>query len=214
MTVHNLGAQNSIANQFLQELRNPQIQKDRLRFRHNLSRLGELMAYEISKSLDFHPAEVDTPLGKKVMNLPDPEVVLLTILRAGLPFLSGFQHIFDRADTGFIGSYRVEGASEIHIQRDYMATPTLAGKTVILTDTMLATGRSLVDAAATLILHGQPTHLHLASVISAPEGIKYLKENIKTPATLWVFAIDEMLNSNFYIVPGLGDAGDLSFGPK
>ncbi len=214
MIVHNLGEQNSVANQFLQELRDPQIQKDRLRFRHNLFRLGELMAFEISKSLDYHPVEVETPLSKKVMNIPDPEIVLLTILRAGLPFLGGFQNIFDKADTGFIGSYRVEGTSEIRIQRDYMAAPSLAGKTVILTDTMLATGRSLADAVATLIRHGQPTHLHLASVISAPEGIQYLKEKIKTPSTLWVFAIDDKLSPNFYIVPGLGDAGDLSFGSK
>lgn len=214
MIVHNLGDNNSVANQFLQELRDPHTQRDRLRFRNNLSRLGELMAYEISKSLHYHPMEAETPLGRKVMNMPDPEIVLLTILRAGLPFLNGFQNIFDKADTGFIGSYRVEGTSEVHIQRDYMAAPSLVGKTVILTDTMLATGRSLADAVATLIRHGLPKHLHLASVISAPEGIQYLKENIKTPATLWVFAIDEKLSPNFYIVPGLGDAGDLSFGPK
>ena len=172
------------------------------------------MAYEISKDLDYHKEEVNTPLGTSVMNLPDPEIVLLTFLRAGLPFLQGFQHVFDHADTGFIGSYRVEGTSEIHIQREYMAAPSLAGKTVIITDTMLATGRSLVDAVTTAIRHGQPTHLHLASVISAPEGVQHLVKNIKIPSTLWVFAIDEKLNSKYYIVPGLGDAGDLCFGPK
>ncbi|HRI77931.1 MAG TPA: uracil phosphoribosyltransferase [Cyclobacteriaceae bacterium] len=214
MTVKNLGEQNSVANQYLRELRDPEIQKDRLRFRNNLGRLGEIMAYEISKHLDYHKEEVTTPLGQAVMNLPDQEIVLLTILRAGLPFLAGFQHVFDRADTGFIGSYRVEGTSEIHVQRDYMAAPSLAGKTVIVTDTMLATGRSLVDAVTTVIKHGQPTYLHLASVISAPEGVQYLIKNIKIPATLWVFSIDEKLNSKYYIVPGLGDAGDLCFGPK
>ncbi len=214
MTVHNLGDQNSIANQFLLELRDTSIQKDRFRFRNNLSRLGELMAYEISKTLAYHPQDVETPLGKKTVNISEPEIVLLTILRAGLPFLEGFQRIFDHADTGFIGSYRVEGHAEINIKRDYMATPSLTGKTVILADTMLATGRSLVDAVATLVSRGQPKHLHLAAVISAPEGIQYLKDNIKIPATLWVHAIDEKLNSKFYIVPGLGDAGDLSFGPK
>ena len=214
MIVKNLGEQNSVASQFLRELRNPELQKDRLRFRHNLSRLGEIMAYEISKDLDYHKEEVTTPLGSTVMSLPDPEIVLLTILRAGLPLLQGFQHIFDSADTGFIGSYRVEGASEIHIQRDYMAAPSLAGKTVIITDTMLATGRSLIDAVNTVIQHGQPIHLHLASVIAAPEGVQYLMKNIKIPSTLWVCAVDEKLNSKFYIVPGLGDAGDLCFGPK
>ncbi len=214
MTVHNLGEQNSVANQFLQELRHAGVQKDRLRFRHNLSRLGEIMAYEISKGLAYHLEEVETPLGKKNINLLDPQVVLLTVLRAGLPFLDGFQRIFDKADTGFIGSYRVEGTSGIHIQRDYMATPSLTGKTVILTDTMLATGRSLFDVVSTIVLHGQPAHLILASVIAAPEGIRYLQENIKMPFSLWVFSIDEKLNSKSYIVPGLGDAGDLSFGPK
>ncbi len=214
MTIHNLGATNSIANQFLLELRDTRIQKDRLRFRNNLSRLGELMAYEISKTLVYHPEEVDTPLGRKVVDVPAVDIVLLTILRAGLPFLEGFQQIFDKADTGFIGSYRVEGHSEINIHRDYMATPALTGKTVILADTMLATGRSLVDAVNIIIHRGQPSHLHIASVISAPEGIQYLQDHIKIPASLWVHAIDEKLNAKFYIVPGLGDAGDLSFGPK
>lgn len=214
MTVKNLGDENSIAGQYLQELREVGVQNDRLRFRHNLSRLGELMAYEISRTLEYKPRDVTTPLGKKSISLPDPEIVLLTILRAGLPFQEGFNRIFDRADIGFIGSYRVEGGSEIHIKRDYMATPSLVGKTVILTDTMLATGRSLVDAVNTLTRHGQPRHLHIACVISTPEGIRHLKENIKGHATLWIFSIDEGLNEKFYIVPGLGDAGDLSFGSK
>jgi uracil phosphoribosyltransferase len=214
MIVHNLGEQNSVANQFLFELRDAHLQKDRLRFRHNLSRLGELMAYELSKELAYQPVEVATSLGKKVTALPDQDIVLLTILRAGLPFLDGFQRIFDKADTGFIGSYRVEGTSEIHIQRDYMATPSLEGRTVILADTMLATGRSLVDAVTTLVLRGRPKHLYLASVIAAPEGIQYIQDHVNTPASLWVFSVDQKLNSNFYIVPGLGDAGDLSFGKK
>jgi uracil phosphoribosyltransferase len=214
MVVHNLGEKNSIAGQFMRELRDVQLQKYRLRFRNNLCRLGELMAYEISKTLDFQPTQVETPLGKKLIHIPDPEIVLLTVLRAGLPFQEGFTRIFDRADIGFIGSYRVEGGAEIHIKRDYMATPSLVNKTVILTDTMLATGRSLADAVNTLTRHGHPKHLHMACVISTPDGIKYLQENINTPATLWVFSVDEGLNEKFYIVPGLGDAGDLSFGSK
>jgi uracil phosphoribosyltransferase len=213
MNVHNLSESPTILNQYLKELRDVQIQKDRFRFRFNLSRIGEIMAYEISKSLTYQPATVVGALGKSETLLPE-NVVLLTILRAGLPLLEGFQRVFDQADTGFIGSYRVEGKAEIQIKRDYMATPSLAGKTVIVTDTMLATGRSLVDAVNTLVSHGHPSHLHLASVIAAPEGVAYLKENISVPASLWICSVDEKLNSKFYIVPGLGDAGDLSFGPK
>ena len=214
MLVRNLEEQNSIANQFLLELRSADIQKERLRFRHNLSRLGEIMAYEISKELIYQPTEVITSLGKKTMQTSSSGVVLITMMRAGLPFLGGFQRIFDRADTGFIGSYRVEGNSEINIQTDYLAVPSLTGKTVILLDPMLATGQSVAKALASLVGKGEPKQIHFACVIAAPEGIKYLKKNIKQPTSLWTFSIDEKLNSNFYIVPGLGDAGDLSFGAK
>ena len=214
MTIRNLGDQVSIANQFLLELRDIRIQKDRLRFRHNLSRLGEIMAYEISKELMYQQKEVETPLGKKIVNVLPADIVLITILRAGLPFLEGFQRIFDQADIGFIGSYRVEGKSKLRIQSDYLAAPSLAGKTVILIDTMLATGHSLADALKSLTGHGKPRYLYLASVISAPEGIRFLNGRIKQPASLWTYSVDEKLNARFYIVPGLGDAGDLSFGIK
>jgi uracil phosphoribosyltransferase len=214
MTLHNLGDHNSIANQFVSELRDVDIQKDRLRFRHNLCRLGELMAYEISQEIEYKTRKVKTPLGNKAMSLPSSEIVLITIMRAGLPFLEGFQRIFDRAETGFISSYRIEGKAKISVKTDYMATPDLTGKTVFLVDTMLATGRSVADAVELLQSRGKPHHMHLASVISAPEGVAYLQKNVKVPATLWTFAVDDKLNSKFYIVPGLGDAGDLSFGPK
>ncbi len=214
MVVRNLEEQNSIANQFLLELRSTLIQKDRLRFRHNLSRLGEIMAYEISKEITYERTEVVTSMGRKEMQTSSAEVVLITILRAGLPFLEGFQRIFDKADIGFIGSYRVEGKSETKIQTDYVAVPSLTGKTVILLDPMLATGQSVVKAMASLAGRGEPQQVHFASVIAAPEGIRHLKENIKQPTSLWTFSTDEKLNSNFYIVPGLGDAGDLSFGTK
>jgi uracil phosphoribosyltransferase len=214
MTLHNLGHHNSVANQFLSELRDVDIQKDRLRFRHNLCRLGELMAYEISQKLEYETRHVTTPLGNKAVSLPAAGIVLVTIMRAGLPFLEGFQRIFDRAETGFISSYRIEGKEKISIKTDYMATPELEGKTVLLVDTMLATGRSVADAVALLQSRGRPRHMHLASVIAAPEGVAYLQENVKVSATLWTFAVDDKLDSRFYIVPGLGDAGDLSFGPK
>jgi uracil phosphoribosyltransferase len=214
MTIHNLGEKNSIAGHFLSELRDIHRQNDRHRFRFNLSRLGEIMAYEISKELPYHVREVETPLGKKSVHLPDTSVVLITILRAGLPFLEGFQRVYDQAETGFIGSYRVEGEGDLHISTDYLAAPSIEGHTVILVDTMLATGRSIIDAIATLMRRGKPHHLHIASVIAAPEGIRYIQENTKQPSNLWTFSIDEKLNSKYYIVPGLGDAGDLSFGSK
>lgn len=214
MTVRNLGETHSIANQYLAELRDPGKQTQRFLFRRNLTRLGEIMAYEISKELSYREETITTPLGKKVMQVPEPEVVLLTVLRAGVPFLEGFQHVYDQSDTGFIGAFRVEGAEELKIQAGYVAVPNLEGKKVILLDTMLATGKSLAEVLRLLKGHGQPAHLFLASVIAAPEGVRYLTETVKGPASLWTFAIDEKLNSDYYIVPGLGDAGDLSYGQK
>jgi uracil phosphoribosyltransferase len=214
MVVRNLGESRSIANLYLAELRDPARQANRLLFRRNLTRLGQIMAYEISKELQYEKRSVSTPLGTKVMDLPLQDVVLLTVLRAGVPFLEGFQQVFDQADTGFIGAFRVEGASELKIQAGYVAVPHLEGKRVILLDTMLATGRSLAEVLRLLEGHGRPAHLYLASVIAAPEGVKFLSETLKSPASLWTFAIDDRLNSDFYIVPGLGDAGDLSYGEK
>jgi uracil phosphoribosyltransferase len=214
MTVRQLSDQNSVANQFLSELRDVRVQKERLRFRHNLERLGEIMAYEISKELDYVTQDVQTPLGVKKINMPATEIVLITIMRAGLPLLDGFQRIFDKAEVGFISSYRVESGNGISVNTEYMATPDLTGKTVMLIDTMLASGRSVADAITALATKGKPGKLYLASVIAAPEGIAYLTKNIAQPASLWTFSIDERLNANFYIVPGIGDAGDLSFGPK
>lgn len=172
------------------------------------------MAYEISRELVYQEEEVPTPMGKKRMELPENNVVLLTVLRAGVPFLEGFQQVFDQADTGFVGAFRVEGAAELKIQAGYVAVPQLEGKHVILLDTMLATGKSLAEVLRLLEGHGRPAHLYLASVIAAPEGVKYLTETVKLPSSLWTFAIDEGLNKDFYILPGLGDAGDLSYGEK
>lgn len=214
MTVRNLSDHPSIANQYLAELRDPERQANRYQFRRNLSRLGAIMAYEISKELTYHAEVVSTPLGKKAMVLPATDVVLLTVMRAGLPFLEGFQQVFEQADTGFVGAFRVEGAEELKIQAGYVAVPNLAGKRVILIDTMLATGKSLAEVLRLLKGHGEPAHLYLASVIAAPEGVKFLQETVTVPASLWTFSIDERLNDQYYIVPGLGDAGDLSFGQK
>jgi uracil phosphoribosyltransferase len=214
MIVRNLGETPTIANRFLAALRDPGSQKDRFLFRRNLSRLGQIMAYEISRELVYQEEEVPTPMGKKRMELPENNVVLLTVLRAGVPFLEGFQQVFDQADTGFVGAFRVEGAAELKIQAGYVAVPQLEGKHVILLDTMLATGKSLAEVLRLLEGHGRPAHLYLASVIAAPEGVKYLTETVKLPSSLWTFAIDEGLNKDFYILPGLGDAGDLSYGEK
>ena len=212
--VFNLSEQNSIANQFLLELRDKKIQPDRMRFRKNMERLGEIMAYEISKKLSFREEITETPLGHSTISVLQQQPVLITILRAGLTYFQGFINFFDRADCGFIGAYRKEGGDEVTINLEYLVTPSLVGKEVILIDPMLATGRSFIRSVDALLKHGRPAHLHLASLVSVPEGIKYLEENMKIPYTLWTCAVDEKLNQQFYIVPGLGDAGDLSFGEK
>lgn len=212
--LYNLGEQNSIANQFLFELRDKVVQADRLRFRRNLERLGEIMAFEISKKLSFKKSEAQTSLGKASLTTLAAEPVLITILRAGLPYFQGFQNYFDKADCGFIGAYRKEAKGDIAIQLDYLATPDLEGKEIILIDPMLATGKSIVDALKELRKRGAIRNLHIASLLASPQGISLLNAQVDIPFTLWTFAVDEKLNSQFYIVPGLGDAGDLSFGDK
>ena len=209
-----LGGQNSIANHFLIGLRDKNLQQDRMKFRTNVERLGEIMAFEVSKKLTYMAKEIETPLGKSVLNVLERDPILITILRAGLPYFSGFQHFFDASDCGFIGAYRQENEKGIKIKLDYLATPSVDNADVILIDPMLATGRSLVDGVNELLKRGEPNHLHLATLIASPQGIQYLKENIKVPFTIWTFAVDEKLNEQFYIIPGLGDAGDLSFGEK
>jgi len=211
--VFNIGEKNSIANQFLLELRDKHIQQDRLRFRRNMERLGEIMAYEISQKLNYTSEKVETPLGQSLLSIPEFPV-LVTILRAGLPYFTGFQNFFDGAESGFIGAYRKEGGADIQINLDYLAAPPVEGRTVIIIDPMLATGKSLLRSIHELVQQGTPAHIHIASLVAAPEGIAYLQKEIKIPFTIWTFAIDIKLNDQFYIVPGLGDAGDLSFGEK
>ncbi len=214
MELINLGTQHSLANHFLTEVRDTSRQADRQRFRANLMRLGEIMAYEISKALKYNQREVVTPLKTtKAIDLTS-HPVLVTVLRAGLPYYQGFQNYFDKADSGFVGAYRKEGGKEVEVKFEYLAAPALTGKTVILIDPMLATGRSLIRSIEEMLRHGKPDHIHLATLIAAPEGVKYIQDNSKIPTTLWTFSVDEKLDSRFYIVPGLGDAGDLSFGEK
>jgi uracil phosphoribosyltransferase len=213
-----LDKKNSIANHYLYQLRDSEIQKDRYRFRKNLERLGEIMAYEISKSLPFYQKSVKTPLGNLPVDLIKNQPVLISVLRAAIPFYQGFLNFFDDSDSGFIGAYRKEGPSDskegIEIDYLYQAAPSIDGKEVILIDPMLATGKSIVKTIENLEMHGNPSKIHIAGVIAAPEGIDFIQKNIKLPIEIWICSLDEKLNDKSYIIPGLGDAGDLSFGVK
>jgi uracil phosphoribosyltransferase len=214
----NLSDQNSVASIFLKELRDKRNHLDRLRFRKNMERLGEILAYEISKQLTYQIEQVETPLKKtnayNLQNIP----VLIGILRAGIPFMQGFINFFDQSDCGFIGAYREEGNDSIKINMEYAATPILKSKEVIMVDPMLATGSSLIQALRNKVCMETPLHVHIAAVIASPEGIEnvinYFRNETSVSFKIWTCAIDEKLDSNFYIVPGLGDAGDLSFGEK
>lgn len=171
------------------------------------------MAYEISKSFEFDEKSVNTPLAQAQSMLIKEQPVIVGILRAAIPFYNGFLEIFDEADGGFIGAFREEG-DEIKINMGYCAAPKLEGRTVIIADPMLATGKSLVQTIEMLLNNGTPSHIHIASVVAAPEGIDYISDSLKIKSTIWVYALDEKLNDHAYIVPGLGDAGDLCFGEK
>lgn len=213
---------NSIANQYIAELRDLSVQKDRMRFRRNLERLGELMAYELSKTLPYQNASVKTPLGVANAPLLLQQPVIATIMRAGLPFHAGFMNYFDQADSAFAGAYRgyvlgtderEDETHEFEIAMDYIACPDLAGRTLIIADPMLATGRSLEKVYHALLRYGIPAQTHIAAVIASPEGITHMQQQLPQ-CHLWLGAIDKHLNDHYYIVPGLGDAGDLAFGEK
>ena len=216
MKVINLGQQNSAINTFMSQLRDVNYQKNRLLFRNNLKRIGEIMAYEISKTLTFSVKDIQTPLGVKPTPLPDDRIAIGTVLRAGLALHEGFLHVFDQADCAFVAAYRLEGSKEnIKIRLEYRAAPNLEGSTFLLVDPMLATGGSLEAAYKAFIEAGQPAKLHICVVIASPEGIDHLQRVFPSDdVTLWTAAIDDCLNENAYIVPGLGDAGDLSYGDK
>lgn len=212
-----LNQSKSIANQFLSELRDIHVQKDSMRFRKNLERLGEIMAYEVSKSLTYQNKEIKTPL--QTTNLPvlAEQPVLIGILRAALPFFQGFLNFYDQSESGFVGAYRQEKkmeGEELEIDFLYQAAPSIEGKEVILIDPMLATGKSYVTTIEHLLRNGKPKKIHIVSVIGAPEGVAHISENTKIPIQFWICAMDEKLNDQAYILPGLGDAGDLSFGEK
>jgi uracil phosphoribosyltransferase len=209
-----LSQQPSIANQFLAELRDKQIQKDRMRFRKNLERLGEVLAFEVSKTLSYQKKEIQTPLEQMEMQLTSDQVVLVAVLRAAIPFYQGFLNFFDQAESGFIGAFREESGAELTVNLGYHVSPNLDNKVLILVDPMLATGQSCVESLQTLLKHGTPKAIHLVAAFAAPEGVEHLKKSITIPFSLWLGTLDEKLNSLSYIVPGLGDAGDLAFGEK
>ena len=210
-----LGQQNSIANNFLAELRNIDIQRDSQRFRKNLERLGEVFAYEISKKLPYQQKDIDSPLGIASMNLLAQQPVVATILRAGLPFHHGMLNFFDHAESAFVSAYRKhEKDGSFIIQLDYISAPDLNDKILILADPMLATGHSVDVSLKGLLHYGIPSKIHVVSIISSATGIDYLQRVLPHDTDIWTVAVDNELTAQSYIVPGLGDAGDLAFGEK
>lgn len=216
MEIHYLSEKNSVLNHFLSQIRNINVQKDSMRFRRNIERIGEIMAYEMSQSFQYKDVEITTPLGvKKTTEIADP-LVLCSILRAGLTLHQGFLNYFDDAENGFISAYRHHPNQDDYfdILVEYQAIADIKGKNLLLVDPMLATGQSLVAVFNKLMERGAPKEIHIAVIIAAPEGISYLKENLPDSCHLWVASLDEKLNDKSYIVPGLGDAGDLAYGQK
>ena len=216
MEVKILETQNSIFNQFMYELREINIQKDSMRFRHNMQRIGSIMAYEISKELPYENRHTQTSLGTTTVPVLMSQPVLATILRAGLPVHQGMLEFFDKAENAFISAYRAyDSDGSFTIEFNHISTPDLNNKTIILSDPMLATGASMLLSYNTLLKNGKPNHIHIATIIASKEGVEYVKRHIKNEnVTLWIGALDDELTSKSYIVPGLGDAGDLAYGSK
>ncbi|SNS02690.1 MULTISPECIES: uracil phosphoribosyltransferase [Hymenobacter] len=211
--VHIVCAEPSIANHFLAELRDVTVQHDSLRFRRNLQRLGEIIAYRISSQLSYTDKTVTTPLGESSSKQLHDFPVLATVLRAGLPFHQGFLNYFDQSPSAFAAAYRIEGTAQVQVQVDYLSAPSLDERVLILADPMLASGKSLVQTYRAMLRFGTPRQVHIAAVIASPQGVEYVTREVPE-ANLWVAAIDDHLNEQAYIVPGLGDAGDLSYGSK
>ena len=216
MRIVNLGDTNSILNKFVAKLRDVDIQKDSLRFCRNVERIGEIMAYEISKEFHYSTKDIQSPLGIAPMNTPDDQIVISTILRAGLPFHQGFLRYLDNAENAFVSAYRkYKDRLNFDIHIEYIASPRLTGKTLIISDPMLATGSSMELAYEALLTKGVPGHVHVASIISSKQALEYLQKKMPDDkTTIWIAALDNDLDDHSYIVPGLGDAGDLAFGEK
>lgn len=215
MIIHKFDLENSILNKFISEIRDVEIQKDSMRFRRNIERIGEIMSYELSKNLHYISSDVTTPLGIKQIDKFENNIVLCSILRAGLPLHQGLLNYFDDAENAFISAYRKHTTeTEFEIVVEYFASPSLDNKILILADPMLATGQSLVSVFEALKNHGTPKEIHVVSVIGSQTGIDNIKNNFPNNVHLWIATVDEKLNDKGYIIPGLGDAGDLAFGKK
>lgn len=215
MKVINLGKDNSILNDFVAQIRDVKIQKDRMRFRHNLERIGRIFGYEISKTLQYSDKEVQTPLGIATVPTLDSMPVVANILRAGLPLLSGLLDCFEDSEAGFIAAYRkYDRGDDFHINIEYSTFPRVEGRILILADTMLATGASMEVTLGKLFEDGEPLHTHIVCPITSSYAVEQLQKSLPDSITLWTAAIDEELTSRCYIVPGLGDAGDLAYGEK
>ena len=216
MKINNLGGKGTLLDQFMAEIRDVQIQQDRLRFRTNLTRIGEIMAYEISKHLPFSDEEITTQLGIATVPTLKEQPVLATILRAGLPMYQGFLNFFDHAGNAFVAGYRkYDKNGKFEVKIDYITSPSIEGKQVIICDPMLASGGSMELAFKGLLEYGTPKHVHIAAVIASREGLEYIEKVLpESMVTIWTGAIDDELTVKSYIVPGIGDAGDLAFGEK
>ena len=217
MKVINLSEQPSVVNQYMAEVRDKKYQQNRLLFRNNIRRIGLMMAFELSKSLEFKPKTVTTPLGTLDIPLPHDELVIATVLRAGLPFQEGFLEVFDHAENAFVSAYRMytnREHTEVGVHTEYMASPSVKNKTLVIVDPMLATGGSMAASIEALLKTGKPRSIHVCCVIATPEGIEVVKEALPEEATIWCAAIDPGMNEHKYIVPGFGDCGDLCYGEK
>lgn len=217
MEIINFDKNPSLLSRYMAELRDVRVQKDSMRFRRNLERIGEIMAYEISKRLKYREEQIETPLGSSLCMLPDEEIVIATILRAGLPFHQGFLNYFDNAENAFVSAFRKykEKGDTFDVLVEYLASPDIEGKTLLLVDPMLATGSSMELGYRALLKNGNPAKIHVASVIASEQAVDYVTQTFPADqTTVWIGAIDPEINSHSYIVPGLGDAGDLAFGEK
>lgn len=209
--------QRSVMNQFMAEIRDKKYQQNRLLFRNNIMRIGQMMAFELSKRLEYKPKTVTTPLGTLDIMLPHDELVIATVLRAGLPFHEGFLSVFDHAENGFVSAYRMytnREHTEVGVHTEYMAAPSVKNKTLVITDPMLATGGSMAASIEALLKTGRPRRIHICCVIATPEGIEVVKDVLPDGSAIWCAAIDPGMNEQKYIVPGFGDCGDLCFGEK
>lgn len=216
MIIHHLALENSILSKFITEIRDSTIQKDTMRFRKNIERIGEVLSYELSKTLHFEATEVQTPLGIKLTSKCIDNIVLCSIMRAGLPLHQGILNYFDDAENAFISAYRhhLDGKDDFDVIVKYLAAPSIEKKTLILADPMLATGKTLENVLRALESHGTPEQIHIVAVIGSEEGVKFIENVFPENTHLWIADIDSELNSKGYIIPGLGDSGDLSYGEK